>query len=380
MTGDPAPEGPADRPSPPEGPGDEPPEAASGTTRRRRPGGHRRPPGRRRRLLRALVAVVGLVLVALVAWYEIEAHPLGGPGHRELITVEQGESAGQVADDLAAHGVIGSALAMRLSFVVHGTPTVQPGTYVFHKNQSFGTVRSVLSGGPDVFLVSVLPGYTLHQVAAELDTVPHHSQVGFLREAAGGAVHSPFEPPGSTNLEGLLGVGTYLVLPGETDRQLLTQMVDRFDRTAAAAGLTPSAAARLGVSPYQAVIVASIVQKEGYIEKNMGPVARVIYNRLARGMPLQMDSTVLYSLGQDGGKVTPADERINTPYNTYLHTGLTPTPTCVPSAAALAAAVSPPPGQWLYFVVVKKDGTEAFSDTYAGQLANENLARSRGLG
>jgi UPF0755 protein len=128
------------------------------------------------------------------------------------------------------------------------------------------------------------------------------------------------------------------------------------------------------------VTVASIVQKEGYYVKNMPDVARVIYNRLAGDMALAMTSTILYSLGQDGGTVTPADHQLNTPYNTYLHTGLTPTPICFPSPAALAAAVSPPAGPWLYFVVVDKDGTEAFTSTYNQQLANERLAQSRGVG
>ncbi|MHB1889833.1 MAG: endolytic transglycosylase MltG, partial [Acidimicrobiales bacterium] len=98
------------------------------------------------------------------------------------------------------------------------------------------------------------------------------------------------------------------------------------------------------------------------------------------GRPLQMDSTVLYSLGQDGGTVTPADLRLDTPYNTYLHTGLPPTPIAFPSTAALHAALHPAAGSWLYFVVVTRSGLEAFSDTYAGQLANEALAKSRGLG
>src|SRR5580658_8261137 len=111
----------------------------------------------------------------------------------------------------------------------------------------------------------------------------------------------------------------------------------------------------------------------------MPKVSRVIYNRLARDMPLQMDSTVLYSLGQDGGTVTPADLKIKSPYNTYLNTGLTPTPICFPSATAINSALHPPPGGWLYFVLVAQDGTEAFSDTYAGQVANEKLAQQRGL-
>jgi UPF0755 protein len=128
------------------------------------------------------------------------------------------------------------------------------------------------------------------------------------------------------------------------------------------------------------ITAASIVEKEGYIPKNMPDVARVIYNRLARGTPLQMNATVLYPLGQDGGPVTAKDLKLHTPYNTYLNVGLTPTPICSPSMDALAAAAHPPAGEWLYFVLVNKDGTEAFADTYAEQLANEKLAQQRGVG
>jgi UPF0755 protein len=112
----------------------------------------------------------------------------------------------------------------------------------------------------------------------------------------------------------------------------------------------------------------------------MPKVARVIYNRLANNMPLQMDSTVLYALGQDGGPVTPADLRVRSPYNSYLNHGLTPTPICNASFSALAAAAHPPAGGWLYFVTVKKDGTEAFADTFAEQQANEKLAQANGVG
>ena len=92
-----------------------------------------------------------------------------------------------------------------------------------------------------------------------------------------------------------------------------------------------------------------------------------------------MDSTVLYALGRDGGKVTWADLRTRTPYNTYLHAGLTPTPICVVSETALRAMLNPPPGPWLYFVVIDRAGHEAFSATYAEQLRNEQRAREAGL-
>jgi len=324
-----------------------------------------------------VVVVLG-VLTGGVVWYEGQVDP-GPAGARTVVTVDDGSSLGAVTADLVRQGVIHSGLAFRLYLALHGTPVVRPGGYLLRKNDSFGALRSALAGGPDVYAVDVLPGFTVSEVAQRVGLVPGHDGAHFLSLLSSGAVRSPYEPAGSTNVDGLLGTGVYLVVPGESDAQLLGAMVDRFDALARRVGLTSGAAA-LGVTPYQAVTVASIVQKEGVYPKNLGKVARVVYNRLARGKALQMDSTVLYSEHRDGGPVTPADLALNTPYNTYLHAGLTPTPIAFPSQGALQAALHPTPGDWLYFVVVSKDGTEAFSDTLAGQLANERLAQSRGLG
>jgi len=155
-------------------------------------------------------------------------------------------------------------------------------------------------------------------------------------------------------------------------------MADQFVPRAASVGLTPSTTLD-GLDAYQLLTVASIVEKEGYLARNMPQTARVVYNRLARGMPLQMDATVEYAIGQDGGPVTHATESIASPYNTYLHTGLTPTPICIPSTQALDATLHAPNGPWLYFTLVDRSGTLAFATTFAQQLANEALAASRGI-
>ena len=133
------------------------------------------------------------------------------------------------------------------------------------------------------------------ETATRVGEVPGHHADAFATVARSGTVRSPYQPAGSTNLDGLLD-GPYVVLPGETDAQLLQQMVGRFDTVAGAVNLGAGAAA-LGMSPYQVVTAASIVEKEGVYSENLGKVARVIYNRLAKGVPLQMDSTVLYSRG-----------------------------------------------------------------------------------
>jgi UPF0755 protein len=340
---------------------------------------HRRR-SRRRRLIAGVGGGLLVIVLAFVLWYELESHALGPAGRREVIEIHQGESVSAIVGALSADHVIGSSLAFRISDLVHGTPSFEPGDYLLRQNETFAQVRAIMNGGPNILSVTVNPGLTLHEVAQQVDDLPGHASGSFAQVAASGVVHSAFSPPGSNNLEGLLGTGNYLVLPGESDTAILTAMVHRFDTQAGAAGLSTSTASTLGLTPYQVITAASIVEKEGYIPKNMPDVARVILNRLAAGTPLQMDSTVLYSLGQDGGPVTPQDLKLQTPYNTYLHVGLTPTPICSPSPDALNAAVHPPAGQWLFFVVVDKNGTEAFADTYAEQLANEKLARQRGVG
>ena len=350
---------------------------------------HARPGGRsgalpsaRRHPLRTLLVASGTVVVGLVAWavvwYEGQVDP-GPQGPATIVVVARGSSVSAVTATLARQRVVHSSLAFRIYLVLHGTPIVRPGGYLLHRNEAFGAVRTHLARGPDVFPVTVLPGFTLSEVATRVGEVPGHDGPHFLALVTSGSVRSPYQATGSASLEGLLGTGTYLVVPGESDLALLNQMTARFESGASKVGLSNGAAA-LGVTPYQAVTIASIVQKEGVYRQNLGKVSRVIYNRLARGTPLQMDSTVLYSENRDGGPVTSADLALDTPYNTYRHTGLTPTAICFPSPASLRAALAPTPGGWLYFVVVSKDGTEAFSDTFAEQQANEALARSRGLG
>ncbi len=331
--------------------------------------------------------VVVLVAVA-VSWYRGQENP-SPRGPAVVVDVPAGASMGSVTHTLAQRGVIGSTLAFRINLLFNGTPVVQAGRYLLHRNEDFGTVRQVLGAGPDVFAVDVPAGYTVAEVSRAVGGVPGHGAAHFTRTARSGAVASPWLAPvpgRPYNLDGLLGTGSYLVLPGESDTSVLRQMVARFDALARSVDL-PANAGALGISPYEAITVASIVQKEAFSPGdsaaatafNAPRVARVIYNRLERGTPLQDDSTVLYAEGRDGGPVTSSDLAVDSPYNTYQHTGLTPTPICFPSRRALVAALHPADGSWQFFVLTNRDGTETFSDTFAGQQAAEHLAATRGL-
>lgn len=359
----------------PEGAGGHPARLAA-TRHSRRRGALRRHPWR---ATAVVVILAGLCLiVGAFLWVRAEADPSGPLGRQVVVNVAPNADEGTVISTLADRGVVGSSLAWRVWSQFNHLPTIQAGAYAFDKNSSFSRVRSVLEAGPNVFFFSIPPGFTVREVAERVGQLPGFTEKGFEALATSGVVHSPWQPVGVTSLEGLLGTGNYRVVPGETQQELLVDMVDRFDELADGEGLA-AGSARLGYTPYQVMTIASIVEKEGVIKDNLGPVARVIYNRLAAGMLLQMNSTVLYAEGRDGGPVTSTDLAKQTPYNTYLNPGLTPTPICFPSGLSLAAALNPPPGSWLYFVVVKADGTEAFADTYAEQQANEALARQRGV-
>lgn len=343
-----------------------------------------------RTLRRPVAGALAVITVGLI-WFVLQVFPIGGTGRQVIVTVHQGDSMTTIINEIHAKGVINSPLAFRVETLLLGSPNVRPGAYEIAQNSSFASVRSILGGGPNVLVVQVIPGLTLHEVALQIAADKGNAFASaFLRAADTAAQQSPYRPdlsppalPGMAEnvnaLEGLIGVGDYVIAPSDTPAMVLARMTTAFTRETALVGLSVSS--RLdGLSAYQLVIAASIVEREGYIASNMPKVARVILNRLQRGEGLQMDSTVKYPLGLDSGAVTVAMlQHTLSPYNTYKSAGLTPTPICTVSTTALDAILHAPPGPWLYFVVVQKDGTEAFSSTYDGQKKNEQLARSRGL-
>jgi UPF0755 protein len=326
---------------------------------------------------RALSALVAIVLVAGL-WFAWQVHPLSGAGKEVIVTVHSGDSLSTIAGELHAKGVIESPFAFRIDTTLFGAPSPEAGSYQLRQNSSFSAVKAILNQPPNVEVVTVSPGLTLNEVALSIATDAGNTFANsFVLDAKSLAANSPFHPNGS--LEGLIGPGTYLLAASDTPMSFAKKMVARFDKKAASLGLTPTTTVN-GLSAYQLIIAASIVEKEGYYPVNMPQVARVIFNRLARGGPLQMDATVLYYLHKDGGTVTPAMLQTQEPYNTYLNVGLTPTPICTISRFSINAVLHAPKGSWLYFTLINKDGKEAFSTTFAQQLRNEAKAKAAGIG
>ena len=179
-------------------------------------------------------------------------------------------------------------------------------------------------------------------------------------------------------LEGLIAPGTWNINPSSSPKEILAKLVGDSGEQYVKGGIL-DAAKGLNISPYEVLIVGSLVQKEAQ-PADFAKVARVIYNRLASDYDrLEFDSTVNYPLDRQEVATTDEDRAKETPWNTYAKPGLPATPICSPGAEALKAAEQPEPGDWLYFVTVDSDGTTLFTKDYQEHLANRDKALDSGI-
>jgi UPF0755 protein len=245
--------------------------------------------------------------------------------------------------------------------------TVEPGFYQLRKKMSAeAAVAFLLDGEHRVeSRVAIPEGLTVEQT---LKAAAKQTKLSMreLRAAASKPGTLGLPPYAGGELEGYLFPATYVLPPGADATELLTMMVDRFKQAASDVGLEQAAAER-DVTPHELVTVASLVQAEAQRSADFGKVARVVDNRIEKGMPLQFDSTVHYATDTVGQVYTTDQQRaVDSPYNTYLVTGLPPGPIESPGDEALAAAADPTKGDWLYFVTVNlATGKTEFAETLA---------------
>ncbi len=344
----------------------------------------------------AYLALAGLVVVGLVGlWYTRQVNPVGDPGDPITFTVDAEDSVPTVASRLHEAGLVSSVGVFEWYVKHHGGLQLTPGYYVLRPNDHMGNIMRILRTPPSETYTKVTfpEGYTYEKMGVRLaDKVPRLSAVDFNVAASDGTITSPLLPVGSTSLEGLLFPDTYQVSNSETAAQLVQRMVHLTERVAEQEDITTGSAAML-LTPYQVLIIASIIEREAKVDEDRPKIARVIVNRLLLGMPLQVDATLYYQ--QDGTRPFSELRDLDTPYNTYLHTGLPPTPISNPGRASIHAALHPaadpslgdplcvgiPAGQchYLYYVLADEDGHHAFAVTIAQHEANVQAARDKGL-
>lgn len=365
-------------------------------------------------------AVIGVVLAfGFMAARNLDsqvgaAPDFDGPGSgNALLHVEAGDTLGMVGDRLYDIGTIASTRAFTAAAV--GTPVegIQPGYYQVQQEMSAAAAVAALSDPQNrVGFIDVKPGgrlldtvvvgggtekglYTLISEATCLrdldapEAAPTCRQPQEIADAAvlvdpaalGVPVWAINEvqaaPDPVRRLEGLVSPGVHNVNPQAEPAEILRQLIESSTAAYDATGLIP-AAERIGLTPYQVVTAASLVEKEGTAQ-DFDKVARVILNRLAEPMRLQFDSTVNYALADQEIATTDADRAAVTPWNTYAMDGLPYGPIGSPGQDALRAMENPADGTWLYFVTVDMQGTTLFADDYPEHERNQSLAIQNGV-
>jgi UPF0755 protein len=357
-----------------------------------------RPPrdggGRRRRRFRWIAPLVALLVIVVPLavggvygyhLYQDKYHPAdySGAGTGSVtFQVTSGDSPTSIAPKLVKLGVVASQRAFVLAAERSTSGTgLLPGFYGMHEHMKASLAYALLVNASNMVQVKVtIPeGWRLSQIVAYL---------GSKSGIAASAYAQALKDPASLGLpsfakgkpEGYLFPATYEVVPHETAAGVLKGMVKRFSQEAANIDLN-TAAQHVGLTPAQVIVMASLVQAEGGRLSDYPKIARVIDNRLKQGIPLELDSTVLYGLNTYGIIANNKQLTSTSPYNTYKYKGLTPGPIDSPGAAAINAVLHPSTGTWVYFVTVNpKTGETKFTSSVAQfqEFRNElqhNLAK-----
>jgi UPF0755 protein len=317
--------------------------------------------------------LVAGVLVALGLRYYSWCEGASGPRTVVAFTIEEGMSGGEVVNALHDRGVLRCATVSRWLLARSGrADEVRAGTYELTTNmtpnEAFAVITEPLPSAPTVRL-TIPEGYRLTQIADRVHEVIGISADRFLDAADRGHRSLPPYLPSGKPLEGFLFPQTYEFLahgttPGEVIDRLLQEFGTESDP------LPWQNADGLGVSPYQVVTIASMIEREAKVPEDRPLIAAVIYNRLDRGIALGIDATVEYIDPDPANGLTASDFRIHSPYNTRLHPGLPPTPIASPGLASLQAALDPAKVGYLYYVLCGSDGHHVFSTSY-GQFVKD---------
>ena len=346
------------------------------------------------------LSVLFLLLLLLVAiwatmqaiqWGREQLDPPGEQGAAINLTLPPGITTKGISDLLEDYGVVPDARAYEWYVRLKGAPLFQAGDYTFHTNSAVWEVLEVLKDGPRYveqtlrIRVTIPEGLTVRQIINEIDTIEDMPFSGAEFEAEMRMQHvvsnyapSPSAMPSGAiePYEGLLFPDTYYLGPDSTPEELLTQMVTRFDQILTKLGYAASPQT-VGLTPYETVVLASLIEREARIGSERAKISRVIHNRLAADWYLGIDASIVYITGDN--ELTLSDLQMESPFNSRLSKGLPPTPIAAPGEASLEAAMGPVPGQWMYYVLADAEGRHNFSVSSEEFEPDKAKCQERGL-
>ena len=352
-----------------------------------------------RGLIRAtsIAVVAALLTVGFVGWWVVqELNPGSEKGAPVNFTVNKDDTEDAVIKRLADAGFIGNETVFRWYVRTRGGLSLVPGYYQIRPGDSAGNIVEALSTPPAETFVNVTfpEGMTLSQMASRLaEKITYLTPEKFVAAATDGSVTSALAPEGVSSLEGLLFPDTYQVSGDDTESRVVARLASTMERVASQVDLV-AGAKLLGYSPYEIVIVASMIEREAKTAEDRPKIARVIYNRLKAKMLLQIDATLKYN--QDPATPWEQLKAFDSPYNTYMKKGLPPTPIANPGRASLEAALAPAPPpkpddeacegldasvkcDYFYYVLDDADGGHKFATTNEQHEANVAASLAAGV-
>jgi UPF0755 protein len=317
----------------------------------------------------AVIVGAGVIVAAASMWFHNAVYDDRSlPAQRTDVIVQRGSTFAQVTAALQDRGVLAHPLAFRiLARLRHADADIKAGEYRFPAHQTSDEVlRRLVRGEQFAVWVTIPEGYTAQEIARALADRSLGDAGTFERVF----LHDGGITVGGTrslNLEGYLFPSTYLIPIDDSPKGVAKILTDQFRRELPADA--EKRAKALGRTVPEVVTIASLVEREGKVDEDRPLIASVIYNRLRLGMPLEVDASIEYTFPEHHTVITKRDLEIDSPYNTYRHTGLPPTPIANPGKASLDAAFRPAKSDYLYYVA-KPDGHSAFAKTLQEHNAN----------
>ncbi|WP_274655102.1 endolytic transglycosylase MltG [Paenibacillus humicola] len=356
-------------------------------------GNHRKSagPGRGRITMWVVLTLLGLIAAvlggtALYVWNGLRPASAGAPVKVEL---KKGMSPFQFAEALENEGVIRNAFLFKYYLrYKHEGPHFQAGVYELTPGMTRDAIIAKVNAGqivkPETVRFTIPEGYTVEQIADLLSQKGIADKAAFLKAAdadrdwgeAAAVRNIPKSAKLEHRLEGYLFPETYEMPKNSKPEDLIERMLTELDRKLdSLPDNWETALANRKIDFHQMMTIASLIEREVVVDKERPIVAGIIYNRLAKGMPLQIDATVQYALGKPKERLFEKDLKVDSPYNTYLVKGLPPGPIASPSLKSIEAALYPAKTDYYYYVT-KKDGSR--EHLFARTLAehNHNIEKS----
>jgi len=339
------------------------------------PGRHRAD-RRARRGFRIFLVVVLLLASAGVAGVRYYSWCQGASGPREPIAFEvaEGANGSQIVDVLHEQGVVRCGMVSRLLLRRSGLEAeFRAGSFELTTNMTPDEAFEVLTTPPEAIptvRLTVPEGYRLTQIAERVEESLGIAPRRFLKatEREGWSL-PPYLPEDAASIEGFLFPETYEFIEGQTKpADVIRKLLDQFGTESET--LPWANAEEFGLTPYEVVVIASMIEEEAKLDEERALIAGVIYNRLELGMTLGIDATLLYDDPTPDGQLSFSDLEFDSPYNTRINPGLPPTPIASPGRASLDAALRPAETDFLFYVLCGADGHHEFGETAAEPEAN----------